>query len=647
MMNLKIDKLQLLCKESEEEVLFGEHISFFHGEMGAGKSTIVEMINFCLGGKLVNTPAVSSEVISVRLFLTVGKTELLLERDLRSTTSVVASWKNEDELGRLDLPFDPAAEPLYGDEVYNFSDFVFRLMGIPILKVRKRKDDPDSQLHRVSFRDFWKFCYLDQPSLDSSFYVLDQPIRAEKSKDVLKYVLGMHSDRLVMLQRQLSEARQKQRTLREAATQIHEFLSRFGFSSEAEIDLQLDAVNSMSEPLEIEKEGQLLSTSKKRTVSDADREEFSHFDREYQVKSEAVNDIIRRLSEQESLIAEFVSMKFKAARSSLATEILQTSEFNSCPSCGTDVSQRQEPGCCNLCNSSLADAPGGFGQKRAVIEQDLNDRIGDLKQSIRRLKRSLEVQKRAQEQANNARLAVQHRIDASRKELESEYIQAARRVESKLGELNERRRFLVRVRQMPAEIENTRVQADKFSKTISSVSREIEDEEARFEDGRANVRALENNFKKLLIAIHFPGLGERDTISMNRSTWLPYIYPNGNSERKWTFGDAGSGGKMVLFKMCYSLALHLTAAERNLPIPKVVVIDSPMKNITPDINPDVFEHFYKELYRLLSDELSGWQCMVVDQTFCPFEGFDSGVTERKLTKSDPEHPPLISYYTGH
>jgi len=646
-MKIKLIKLQLLCKESEEEVPFGSHVSFFHGEMGAGKSTIAEMINFCLGGNLVNTPAVSSEVISVRLFAEVGDSELLLERDLNSSKSVVASWKNEEELGRLDLPFEAVTEPIYDDDVFNFSDFIYRSMNVPLLKVRNKKDDPESQLHRVGFRDFWKFCYLDQKHLDSSFFVLDQPIRAEKSKDVLKYILGLHSDRLINLQRELSETRQNQRTLRETATQIHEFLSRFGFSSEAEIDLQLDVVNKSSEPLEIEREQQLQSPSGEKTVSDADRDEFKELDDQYQVKAEAINDISFKISEQESLIAEFVSMKFKAARSSLATEILQTSEFNACPSCGTDVSKRSTPECCKLCTSALSGAPGGFNQQRAVIEQDLNDRIKDLKQSVRRLKRSLEAQKRALEQIGLARLDVQHRIDENRREVESEYIQAARRIESKLGELNERRRFLVRVKKMPAEIEETRARADKLSETISKLNRDIEDEEARFENGHQNVRALEKNFKKILLAIHFPGLSKQDSISINLRTWLPYIYPGGNSERKWTFDDAGSGGKMVLFKMCYCLALHLTAAERELPIPKVFVIDSPMKNITPDINPDVFEHFYKELYRLLSNELFAWQSVIVDQTFCPYGGFESGFTERKLTKSDPDYPPLISYYTGH
>jgi len=646
-MNLKLDNLQLLCKQSTEEVQFGGHVSFFHGEMGAGKSTIAEMINFCLGGKLVNTPAVSSEVISVQLLLHIGGTEVLLERDIKSTTFLVASWQNEDEVGRLELPFDAGKESLYGDDVFNFSDFIFRAMSVPVLKVRAKKDDPDSILHRVSLRDFWKFCYLDQKHLDSSFFVLEQPIRAEKSKDVLKYVLGLHSDRLNTLQGELSEARQQQRTLREAAQQIHDFLSQYGFSSEAEIDLQLDVINNETEALELEREAQQTERSGVQTVSDLDRMEFEKYDQGYRQKAEAIGEIKGRILQQDELIAEFVSMKFKAARSSLATEILKTSNFSACPSCGSEVSSKVHPSCCTLCKSNLDDAPAGFDSQRALVEQDLDDRIKDLKLSVQRLKRSLVRQTRSLEQISVSRQEMQDKISDGRRAIESEYMQRARWLESKLGGLNERRRFLSRVRKMPAEIENRRSRADKMSEKISKISRDIENEEAKFKTGRKNANQLAANFAKILQAIHFPGLGDNDRIEINLRTWKPYIYPDGKSDRGWTFEDAGSGGKMVLFKMCFCLALHLTAAEKNLPIPRLIVIDSPMKNITPDINRDIFEHFYKELYRLLNNELSDWQCVIVDQTFCPFEGFVDGVEERKLTKSDPEYPALISYYTGH
>lgn len=200
---------------------------------------------------------------------------------------------------------------------------------------------------------------------------------------------------------------------------------------------------------------------------------------------------------------------------------------------------------------------------------------------------------------------------------------------------------------MPGEVEAKRQEADQLSAKIAELERDIQTEQGRFEDGRKNVRALEDNFHRLLGAIHFPEIKDDDRVFLNQRAWFPYIHPKGNEALAWTFSDAGSGGKMVLFKICFALALHLTAAQNDLPIPHILVIDSPMKNITPDINPEIFLHFYRELYRLLSSDLKGWQCVVIDQTY-----FESPIDledqmHRLMTKNDPNHPPLISYYHGH
>lgn len=72
-----------------------------------------------------------------------------------------------------------------------------------------------------------------------------------------------------------------------------------------------------------------------------------------------------------------------------------------------------------------------------------------------------------------------------------------------------------------------------------------------------------------------------------------------------------------------------------------------MKNITPDINPEIFTNFYMELYRLLEGDLKSWQCVMIDQTlFKPPATLEDHI-ERLLTKNDPDHLPLISYYRGH
>jgi len=364
-------------------------------------------------------------------------------------------------------------------------------------------------------------------------------------------------------------------------------------------------------------------------------------------KTAAITDIEQRLKEQESLIAEFLAMKFKIARSSTASELLKGAAFHSCPACGTEVSRKSDGANCVLCKSDLEDAPGGFESDSAVMERDLSDRIDDLKRSVQRLKRSHDRQNEELGVLTIRRADAQRRVDAVRRQVESEYMKRARRLESRRGEIRERRRLLVRIMGMPGEVEAKMKEADAMSTRISELERNIQTEQGRFEAGRENVDALERNFHALLRAIHFPEIKAEDKVVLNQRTWLPYVHPKGNESLAWTFSDAGSGGKMVLFKICFALALHQTAAQRHLPLPRFIVIDSPMKNITPDINPEIFQNFYTELYRLLSEELILWQCIMIDQTFFEPPAIIDGQFERLLTQNDPEHPPLIGYYHGH
>ncbi len=644
-MKIKLVSLKLLCRQSEEFIRFGSKISFFHGRMSSGKSTIVELVNYCLGGKLVNTPAISSEAIKAQLTVVLGNKQYLLERTIPSS-EVDVSWEDDDGVFRETLPLTAGTAAIIEPDIFNLSDFLLTRMGITPIKVRKRKGDEDSDMHRLSFRDFYQFCYLDQPHLDSSLFYLDQPIRSEKSKDVLKYMLGFQSDRLTTLQRELQEKRQNQRTLRDAAKQISTFLAEYGFDSEGQIDSQVSRVNREIEKLELEKKEQDSAGREANFLSDELREKAQRLANASEDKNRAVLDIRERINEQESLSAELITLKLKAARASTATTLLEGAGFHSCPSCGTQLEQASDPGTCSLCKSPLAEGEQA-GPSTALIEQDLSDRIDDLKISLRRLRRSLVNQERQLDELLRQRKDIQSSIDEARRSIESEYLQRARKIESELGKLKERRRFLMKVRAMPSEIEKRLDRADRLNTEILKTQRLIEEEEAKFEVGRKNLRVLERNFLEILRAIHFPEITAKDRVQINTRTWMPYIYPDGKEQSAWTFSDVGSGGKTVLFKICFGLAVHKTAATEQLSLPTIFIVDSTMKNITPDINREVFDNFYQELYRLLLDELSLWQCIIVDQTFSPLDAFETGAIERQMTVDDDDHPPLIGYYRGH
>ncbi len=168
-MRLRLFHLQLLNKQSIELVEFAERLSFFHGEMSSGKSTIPALIDFCFGGRFPRTPALTSELVSVQLRAQLGDNDVLIERIPNESNHVQVSWETAD--GRhfqASAPLRPNAgsPPIFGENVFAFSDLVLALLGVDVIKVRKRSQDQDSSLVRLSFRDILEFVYLDQDHLD-------------------------------------------------------------------------------------------------------------------------------------------------------------------------------------------------------------------------------------------------------------------------------------------------------------------------------------------------------------------------------------------------------------------------------------------------------------------------------------------------
>ena len=50
-MKVRLTELHLSFKKEKELIRFAD-FSYFHGQMGAGKSTIARLVDFCLGGNL-------------------------------------------------------------------------------------------------------------------------------------------------------------------------------------------------------------------------------------------------------------------------------------------------------------------------------------------------------------------------------------------------------------------------------------------------------------------------------------------------------------------------------------------------------------------------------------------------------------------
>lgn len=90
-MKIRVHTLKLLCRQSEEVLNFSRNITFIHGTLSLGKSTVVRLIDFCLGGDLELTTAIQREFLAAAMTLDVNDREVLIERS-KGEGFVRVSW---------------------------------------------------------------------------------------------------------------------------------------------------------------------------------------------------------------------------------------------------------------------------------------------------------------------------------------------------------------------------------------------------------------------------------------------------------------------------------------------------------------------------------------------------------------------------
>jgi hypothetical protein len=226
---------------------------------------------------------------------------------------------------------------------------------------------------------------------------------------------------------------------------------------------------------------------------------------------------------------------------------------------------------------------------------------------------------------------------------DSAFVESVRALDREVATLTERLRSLDTLQEMPRAINALEEEAGALQGTIDRLRSGIEEERSRLRLADENVAVIAARFKSIMLSVGFPGVVEADEVVIDIRSWRPVILHGG---QEWSFWDAGSGGKKTLFNVCYALALHEAARERGMPVPNLLVIDSPTKNISDDENPELIRALYREIYRLsLTTQGDAIQFLLIDSDLVEPENELPGFAYHRLA-GVPGAPSLIPYYTG-
>jgi TolA-binding protein len=637
-MKVRLRHLVVRTRKTVERIDFSEAVTFLHGPVSTGKSTVARLVDYCLGGDLERTPAIQQEFIAVDLALVLGKYECMIERGAEDTQGVRVTWSGSgDDRGSAYAPFSATNVRLLDADVYNFS-------GVIPIKVRQRSRDPDSPVVRLSIRDIWWYCYLDQAHLDSSFFRLEDPFRGRKSQDAMRFFTGLHSERLSMLDAEVMRAIDEQRAKREAVQQIRSFMARFDLGSELDIEGQREI--TLKHLKEAESKRAELERTRSAQIHPTDdlRNELRNLSTQIESTRQALEETSSSISEQRALRAEFITAKTKAERVDRAGRILEGAGFQRCPECGTDISNRPDTDWeCRLCCSPSRSIASATPVELEVLRRDLNERIDQIEDAIRRREGAVARMRKQLTLAKDRKVSLDKQLQEELARYDSAFVEDIRGAERVVATLIERLRSLKRLQRMPEAVSALEFEAGALQGEIDRLHTAVAEERNRLRAADENVSAIAAEFKRVMLAVFFPGVSEDDKVVIDPRDWKPWVT---HGLQQWDFWDAGSGGKKTLFNVCYALAVHSVAVERGMPVPDVLIIDSPTKNISEEENPELVRALYAEIYRLAGRSNGRTlQFLLIDSDFVAPHFAMPAFSERRMA-GEAGAPSLIPYYEG-
>ena len=150
------------------EATFSEGLNVIWGDMDTGKSSILNLIDYCFGGsnETLRYAEISANARVVYLQVDLNGTRVTIERDLVESSGAVRVFSGSvAEIGET-FPRLMSASPSVEMPDGWLSDFVLECLNIPRVKIKQSSRD-DVAADRLSIRDLFKLIYLKQTRVGS------------------------------------------------------------------------------------------------------------------------------------------------------------------------------------------------------------------------------------------------------------------------------------------------------------------------------------------------------------------------------------------------------------------------------------------------------------------------------------------------
>ena len=595
--SLIINKLILIGHRKNYEVPFFPGVNIIYGEEDSGKSSILELINYLLGSnKLDKYVELEQSVKYAILELNLNNQAYCIKRDIFDSKQDIEVYMVD--YTNINTVFPTKYKPNYDNTIDGkfFSDFLLDALNFPKIKIKNSPTKDDSSLARLSFRDLFKFCYLNQDDVGTKNLLNNQNyVLYPKTKEVFKYIFNLSDEEISKLEQSISDKTRLKNNLSIKISNIQEFLKTIEIES-------FDYITSFLEDIKsnltfLERELNTINTS--ITSSSSEYEPLKEYlvTLNYQIldKQKEKAKARENIKRYEKLIHDYYddSQKIKAILSAKKL-IGETSPILTiCPLCEHDIEE-----------SSLIQEYKIQDKTKLDSEVKLlNKRIKDLSELIEKEKESFRTIENTLSNLIKSREEFKKRIDEELNEHISPYLTKRDEIIKQQSAFIEREQQIIKALKIRNEENNLEKQISKLDEDIENLKEKL----TELTTSQPKLETVLDELKTILTSyLLLIGVKNCTDIDISNKTFLPVL-------RNKQYHEITSGGIRTILSIGFLLNILESSLNNNTNLPRFLMIDTVGKYLQKtkkeylsetDVNEDVKEEInsagkYKALYEYI------------------------------------------------
>ncbi|MEC4049324.1 hypothetical protein OX284_007770 [Flavobacterium sp. SUN046] len=556
-LKLKINYLILVGTSKNYVVPFHNGLNIIYGDSDTGKSSILNLINYCLGASQLDTyEEIESKGQYCLLDLNLLGTRYTIKRDIFNTKADIEVYHGDYK--KIDDSFPKYYAPNYSlnAEDGNFSEFLLQAMRIPLIKIKEAPSKEITKMVNLSFRDIFKYNYLDQDKIGSKKLFGENFVLITKLKETFKLMYNVLDGQITELEGRISVLQSDKNTLEAKNKSVASFLKETQVESLAELTQQKEMLESQLDSLrdaikEIDTE--IISGSEqlnhlRKQVNDLELEIRQAYQDQNSTELEIKQNIALRNEYRNDI------RKMEATIEALEKFPKIADKELDCPLCDTviNVSKLKE----HFNNTDTKSIRGELNS--------LKRRMRDLDAIYKNLKES-ESQKAKEIKDNNSQLEeMRILLDKQSIDIVSPYLNQRDTLSYQAGSLqsdikNIQHFYKIRFQQSinDAEIVELDRNVEELRETLLSLKKDAPSLDKILKE-------LGDKVKEILV---FVGVKNPTNISISPKTYLPII--RGRDYERIT-----SGGVRTVSSVAYFISLMIYAIENPVNYPSFLMIDT-------------------------------------------------------------------------